>query len=644
MKKIYHITLLGITFFLTGCAEVLDIDPVNKISADKLFSTPEGVEAHMANLYGRLPIEDFTYSPNRGFNIGVGNDVNNAGFMAAHFCDEAIHPEYNDWGEEWFDYWQDGYTLIRDINSLLITIPELTIINDQKKNEITAEAYFLRAFTYFALAKRYGGLSIIKQPQEYNGNIEDLKVPRSTEKATWDFILEDCDNAITLFNTANEDNIYRANKWVVLALKSRAALFAASVAKFTHQPYVSFSGPAADQKLVGIEVVDADHYYATAIDASLQIMNSGKFGLYKPTPSSPEEAASNYRKLFEQPAQCLDGAKEPIFMKGYALNTILAHNYDVWFSPRQMILDPNLYPGRMNPTLDFVDTFEDYTDDGTGTPKPIATRADGNETDYNGFQLSRNYLQFPADKPYEAFAGRDARLYAMVLFPGENFGSTKIIIQGGMVKADGSDYHYRTQAQETGKDGLTYYTYGAEKGPEYSGFDPTLGHYTRSGFLFKKFLQIESPVEKAWGKGVQPWIEFRYGEILLNYAEAVVEKSSPTAAEMLAAKNALNSLRKRAAHTDEIALTQANVRKERFVELAFENKRRWDLIRWRTFHKEFESRTRKGLVPFLDLRTNPATYIFVRVNPMGIESKSFDYIWYYKEIPGTSANGLIQNP
>ena len=76
-------------------------------------------------------------------------------------------------------------------------------------------------------------------------------------------------------------------------------------------------------------------------------------------------------------------------------NTILAHNYDVWFSPRQMILDPNLYPGRMNPTLDFVDSFEDYTDDGTGTPKPISTRVDGNESDYNGFNLSTRYLSFP---------------------------------------------------------------------------------------------------------------------------------------------------------------------------------------------------------------------------------------------------------
>lgn len=51
-------------------------------------------------------------------------------------------------------------------------------------------------------------------------------------------------------------------------------------------------------------------------------MNSGKFGLYKPSPATPEEATTNYQKLFEQPFQCPDGLKEPIFMKAYAANTI----------------------------------------------------------------------------------------------------------------------------------------------------------------------------------------------------------------------------------------------------------------------------------------------------------------------------------
>ena len=50
--KIYSYLLLGAMFLLGGCSDLLDIDPKNKIPADELFSTPEGVQAHMANLYG----------------------------------------------------------------------------------------------------------------------------------------------------------------------------------------------------------------------------------------------------------------------------------------------------------------------------------------------------------------------------------------------------------------------------------------------------------------------------------------------------------------------------------------------------------------------------------------------------------------
>ena len=45
---IYSYLLLGAMFLLGGCSDLLDIDPKNKIPADELFSTPEGVQAHMA--------------------------------------------------------------------------------------------------------------------------------------------------------------------------------------------------------------------------------------------------------------------------------------------------------------------------------------------------------------------------------------------------------------------------------------------------------------------------------------------------------------------------------------------------------------------------------------------------------------------
>ena len=60
----------------------------------------------------------------------------------------------------------------------------------------------------------------------------------------------------------------------------------------------------------------------------------------------------------------------------------------------------------------------------------------------------------------------------------------------------------------------------------------------------------------------------------MNYAEASIEHSSSTGEQLKKGKKALNAVRKRAAHKDEIPLTIENVRKERFVEFAFENRKR----------------------------------------------------------------------
>ena len=55
--KIYSYLLLGAMFLLGGCSDLLDIDPKNKIPADELFSTPEGVQAHMVVCLSKiLPI------------------------------------------------------------------------------------------------------------------------------------------------------------------------------------------------------------------------------------------------------------------------------------------------------------------------------------------------------------------------------------------------------------------------------------------------------------------------------------------------------------------------------------------------------------------------------------------------------------
>src|SRR4030095_4677703 len=109
----------------------------------------------------------------------------------------------------------------------------------------------------------------------------------------------------------------RATKWVAYALKSRAALYAASLSKYWNK--APLGGVAADNKYVGMSPADANGYYDACIKASEAIMNSGEFGLYQPTPATPADATENYRKLFVDPNVSF-GSKgsEVMFIKGYA--------------------------------------------------------------------------------------------------------------------------------------------------------------------------------------------------------------------------------------------------------------------------------------------------------------------------------------
>src|SRR5690606_36384901 len=107
---------------------------------------------------------------------------------------------------------------------------------------------------------------------------------------------------------------------------------------------------------------------------------------------------------------------------------------------------------------------------------------------------------------------------------------------------------------------------------QYSGFNPANIQMTRRGFSYKKLLSSQ-PIPPADRQSITDWMEFRYAEILLNYAEAVVESGYAANNAQAVATQAINALRRRAAHTVDIPLTIENVMRERRVELAFENKR-----------------------------------------------------------------------
>lgn len=659
-KNILSIFSLCALMGLSGCNAFLELEPLDKVSPDQLLETEGGVKALLANIYTMIPMEDFNYRPNAGFNQRGYDGVNETTNLA-FLTDEATRSDGGvGIGYEGFNYWPYGD--IRQVNIFMQNVEkakEAGTISVADADRMTGEAHFARAYMYYGLVKRYGGVPLIDKVQDddyADGGPGAVAVPRSTELDTWKFVLNECTlAAATLPDATSGSDLYRVTKWAAYALKSRVALHAASVAKYWN--LAPLAGEAVTQKLVGgMTSADADAFYKECIEASKSLIeNSGK-SLYKPAPATVKEAASNFQALFLN-----DQNEEVIFSKAYlngTTNTNQGHSY-AQFNILPQVNPGALKYGRFNPMLEIVDLFEDYTDDGTGKSAKIVTRTDGNEDAYipnfhnmNNASVVNTLMSVPFVKYndlYEPFANKDARLLASVVVPGSSYAGTEIIIQGGFIKDNNSYVAYSNES--TQKNGTTYYALGAEGETMFSGFNNVNSgedaNWTATGFGVRKYMPEGESMSPDRLSSTTSYIDMRLAEVYLNYAEAVVGNGSGFGDKELA-ENYLNALRRRAGHTDRISLTLESVLKERRVEMAFEGKRFWDMNRRREFHTEFSNnRIRKALVPMLDLRGAEPKYVFARVNYFGDETRggrTFQNINYYRGIPNIATNGLVQNP
>ena len=99
----------------------------------------------------------------------------------------------------------------------------------------------------------------------------------------------------------------------------------------------------------------------------------------------------------------------------------------------------------------------------------------------------------------------------------------------------------------------------------------------KTGYYLRKY--VDPTVDPQYVKQDVPFKHIRYGEILLDYAEACIELGQDAEA-----RTYINMIRTRAGQPNLPALTGDALRQayrhERRVELAFEDHRFWDVRRW----------------------------------------------------------------
>ena len=179
--------------------------------------------------------------------------------------------------------------------------------------------------------------------------------------------------------------------------------------------------------------------------------------------------------------------------------------------------------------------------------------------------------------------------------------------------------------------------------------DPNNTNASRTGYYLKKFL-LENLYLTQGETRIHNWIMFRYAEILLNYAEAMNEAYGPSDNNgySLTACEAVNLVRGRTGigmppvSTSDKNEMREKIKHERRVELAFEEHRFWDLLRWKD----------AGEIMNLPLRGIQITKIddtTFNYNISTVEQRKFDasrmylYPIPYSEI--TKSNGVLtQNP
>ncbi|MFT4154965.1 RagB/SusD family nutrient uptake outer membrane protein [Parafilimonas sp.] len=643
MKFFKYIVLLSAICLAAACTK-LDISPTNIISDEEIFGSESGIESYMARIYSEMPIEDFRYGPQYLFNHFYVLKV--PGSMTGEaLCREVSGSMTEATSSDYGDTWSDFYTLIRECNYFLETIDDYASkYSDDDVNMYKGECHFIRAFTYFALAKRYGGVPLVTRVLNYpEESSDEVDIARSSEEDTWNLVSSDFDSAISLLPESNQ--VGRANKYAAYAFKARAMLYAGSIAKYNTVSY--YNGGV---RLCGMSTDLATGFYTQAYEAAKAVEDGG-YSLYMDEWASGDLDAQykNYVDLFSNVS-----SSEAIFVKEYGYPESV-HGYDAYNVPAQY-KGANGYSAETNPTLDFVEMFDGIDKD-----------ADGHIDVYNSDGTYKLY-----DSTMELFKDAEPRLRATVILPGDYFKGesceiwrgiytgtatssiSRLIAAGSTVKYESSSSAGNLVTSSSGSQ--TAYTLhtGVEMNPAgQSGIFYGDNTCAMSGFSVRKWLDESlTTAEVLENNEDQPWIEMRYAEVLLTRAEAEAELADLGNSDYLDdAYTCIDKIRLRAGatlltttETSSVSNFIEAVRKERRKELAFENKTWWDLKRWRIIASEQSNTRWRTLDPFY--ADYAGKWFFdARYDETG-NTYTFDTRWYYQQIPDaaiTTSSKVVQN-
>ncbi|PTN09468.1 RagB/SusD family nutrient uptake outer membrane protein [Mangrovibacterium marinum] len=580
MKNILKLLILVVLLPVAACDDLLEPAIENNRGLEAMYEEPSYAQGILANAYILLP---YSGTPNSDLatDDAVSNDNSNSYLaMATGSWTSETNP---------VSQWQGRRNAIQYINLFLENVDQVVwskdeVISSMYNDKLKGEAYGLRAIQLYYLLLAHGGwtsggeLLGVPNLTASENTSSDFNVPRNTFQECIDQIMSDADEAIDLlpldFGDISSSEI--PAKYVSLGVTNssdynrvfgnlmRGRLTGRIVEAVRAQAALLAASPAYSAGTT-VSWEDAANYAATVLDRI-----GGVSGL-----------AANGNTWYvntSEIASLAAGANpaEIIWRSDVSQsNTLEADNFP-----------PSQYgDGRVNPTQNLVDAF------------PML----------NGYPIDDANSGYDENNPY---ANRDPRL------------SDYIVVNGS--------------TQGPNSDVITTGTYGTNN----DAINRESGYSTRTGYYLRKLLRYDCNPNPNYDTQQKHYTaRIRYTEIFLNYAEAANEAWGPTGngGHTYSAYDVIKAIRERAgigtanndAYLESVKGDKEQmrelIRNERRLELCFENKRFWDLRRWKVSLGDLNE-TAAGVQ--IDQTNGTLSY-----TPVNVELRTYKDYMYYGPIP-----------
>lgn len=228
---------------LFSCEKYLDHSPDMGLSEEDIYKDYNSLRGFLDKIYKTSANNNtdsdiliYTYAIN-----SYGNQYSNVGNLSDEYVtvrnsDPSKFVNAGDWlgcGTGQFELASDGrsaiaraYRGLRVANKVLEGIDKVQSITAEEKKKLLGQAYFFRAYFYFEIIKRYGGMPIFDKVWYAS---DDFDVPRKTYLESNAWMQEDLDKAVeNLPDMWPDEEFGRPDKVSALALKAMTQVYAAS--------------------------------------------------------------------------------------------------------------------------------------------------------------------------------------------------------------------------------------------------------------------------------------------------------------------------------------------------------------------------------------------------------------------------------